>query len=117
MERAPYYVRREVPPILHSVEFSWKFVSDVQPPTPWQNDAQHTLVERSTRWYKDLDECLAAALNCQIDSAEHDVENTHLVIEAKVFGDWTTLTNNNLRQTFNVYAARRLFYPTTLQCR
>lgn len=110
-----YYNKVEVPPLMHSVEFRWKFVSDCSPPSPWQEDAQHTLIERSMHWFSCLDECLADALHCAISPT--DVDSTHLVIEMKIYGDWRSLTNNDLRQTINVYAARRLFYPTTLQSR
>ena len=104
------YTRIQVPPLMHHVEFCWKFVSDA---TPVSVDVQNSMC--GTQSYTNLDHCLADALNCQINPA--NIGSTKLVIEAEIYGDWTSLTNNDLRQTFNVYAARRLFYPTTLQAR
>ena len=102
------YNVEKIGPLKRSVDFSWKFVSDLD------YDNEYSVYKRSNNWFKDLDECVANALSTHIDQNRID---SSLIIEVKIDGDWKTLTNNELRQTLNVYTARRLFYDTWVQQR
>lgn len=97
------------------VSFKWKFVLDGSS-SPWTSDPAHTTVQSGTKWFDNIDACVADALQCDLESAKENIEKTFLIIETKISGKWASLTDASLRQTLDVFAARRLFYPSVLYC-